>query len=145
MQLTEHFADTELGVAGCDAQLVANATYICAQLLEPVRAKFGPTMVDDGYRDAAHNARVGGKPDSYHLFNGTRSAADIRVVGATLQSAFDWIRLESELPFDEVILEYSGDVPACIHLQIDSAVKPRRWAFTGATGAGTEYEPALVS
>jgi hypothetical protein len=145
MQLTPHFADTELGVAGCAQNLIDNATYIATQLLEPIRAQFGPVSVDDGYRDPAHNARVGGKPDSYHLFNGGQSAADIQVSGATLQMLFDWIRLTSGLPFDKVILEYSGNLPECVHLQIDSQAAPRRLAYTGSTGAGTIYLPAEVT
>jgi hypothetical protein len=145
MQLTAHFSDTELAVAGCEARLLDNATYICDQLLEPIRLNFGPVRVDDGYRDPTHNARVGGKPDSYHLFDFGRSAADIRVNGQTLQYVFDWIRLRSGLPFDKVILEYSENIPACIHLQIDSKSQPRRLAYTGSTGAGTEYLPAAVN
>lgn len=144
MQLTEHFADTELGVAGCAQPIIDNATYICAQLLEPVRTLFGPVAVHDGYRDPAHNVRVGGKPTSYHLFEGGKSAADISVSSGTLEALFDWIRLESGLPFDEVILEFSGGVPGCVHLQINAQVAPRRLAFTGSTGAGTVYLPAQV-
>jgi hypothetical protein len=51
-------------------------------------------VVDDGYRDPAHNARVGGKPESQHLYLGGNSAADFRPVGAGLQTVFDWIRLD---------------------------------------------------
>lgn len=145
MQLTPHFADTELGVAGANAQLVANATYICQQLLEPIRAQFGPVHVHDGYRPPAHNSAVGGKPTSYHLFTGTQSAADIDALPTDYQTVFDWIRLQSGLPFDKVILESNADgSPACIHLQIDSAVAPRRLAYTGSTGAGTVYTPVQV-
>lgn len=143
MQLTEHFADTELGVAGCAQNIVDNATYLCAKLLEPVRAEFGPVAVHDGYRDPAHNARVGGKPNSYHLFEGGKSAADISG-NFSLQTIFDWIRLESGLSFDKVILEFRGGFPACVHLQVNSHAAPRRLAFTGSTGAGVVYLPAQV-
>jgi hypothetical protein len=145
MQLTEHFADTELGVDGAASQIIANAMYICQELLEPIRAQFGPVHVHDGYRPPAHNAAVGGKLTSYHLYDGTQSAADIDVLPTDYQAAFDWIRLESGLPFDKVILETNdADVPACIHLQIDSAVAPRRQAYVGKTGAGTVYTPVAV-
>lgn len=144
MQLTEHFADTELGVAGCEQRLIDNATYLCEKLLEPARAKFGAVAVHDAYRDPAHNARVGGKPNSYHLFNGGESAADISCISVNLGILFAWIRLESGLPFDEVILEFSQGWPACVHLQINSQAAPRRLAFTGATGAGTVYQPCEV-
>lgn len=147
MQLTEHFQDAELGIdiVADPAQRVANAVFICTQLLEPIRAKFGPVHVHDGYRSAEHNAAVGGKPTSYHQFDGTQSAADIDVLPTGFQEAFDWIRLESRLPFDKVILEMnSAGEPAAIHLQADSGAKPRRLAYTGATGAGTVYKPVEV-
>lgn len=146
MQLTPHFADTELGVEGASPQIVNNAIYLCEQLLEPIRAKFGPVNVHDGYRPPAHNEAVGGKPASYHLYDGTQAAADIDVLPTGFQDLFDWIRLKSHLPFDKVILETnSAGEPATVHLQIDSAVSPRRLAYTGSTGAGTVYVPQKVS
>jgi hypothetical protein len=145
MQLTDHFEDTELGVAGCDERLVANARYICAELLEPLRVKFGPILVHDGYRDPGHNSRVGGKPASFHLFDDGKSAADVSSSTAANKTLFDWLRLESGLPFDKVILEYNpAGFAATVHLQIDSGTPPRRQAFTGSTGAGTVYTAAQV-
>ena len=145
MKLTEHFSDTELGVAGCSDQIIANATELCVKILEPIRAQFGPVAVHDGYRDAAHNARVGGKPDSQHLYLDQNSAADISCPSSGLSEVFDWIRLESELPFDEVILEYSGGVPACVHVSYNgSLTNERREALTGQTGAGKVYTPVKV-
>lgn len=145
MQLTDHFADTELGVAGCDERLVANARYICTELLEPLRERFGAILVHDGYRDPGHNDRVGGKPASYHLFEGGRAAADVSSPHATNRTMFDWLRLESHLPFDKVILEYNAaGLAATVHLQIDSGAEARRLAYTGATGAGEIYTPQEV-
>ena len=145
MQLTEHFEDYELGVDGAPPEIVANAVYICEQLLEPIRAQFGPVNVHDGYRPPAHNEAVGGKPTSYHLYDGTQSAADIDALPTGYQQVFDWIRLESGLPFDKVILETNpAGEPATVHLQIDSGLPPRRLAYTGQTGAGTAYSPAEV-
>jgi hypothetical protein len=146
VQLTPHFSDTELGVAGAEQRLIDNALYLCRQLLEPIRARFGPVHVHDGYRNPEENAAVGGKLTSYHEFNGTESAADIDALPTDYQAVFDWIRLDSGLPFDKVILEKNAaGYPACIHLQIDSAVPPRRLAYTGSTGAGKVYTPVGVS
>ena len=140
MQLTEHFADVELGVAGCEERIVRNASYLCVAVLEPIRAEFGPVRVHDGYRDPGHNARVGGKAASFHLFEGGKSAADIDAPGTGIKTLFDWVRLESGLPFDKVILETNAEgMPMTVHLQIDSGSTPRRQAFTGSTGAGTAY------
>jgi hypothetical protein len=142
-QLTEHFSDVELGVDKTP-WAVPNAIYICQQLLEPIRAKFGPVRVHDGYRNLTHNAAVGGKELSFHLYEGGQAAADADAPATSIPQLFDWVRLESGLPFDKVILEYDGDLPACVHLQIDRDKPPRRLAYTGSTGAGTVYTPAEV-
>jgi hypothetical protein len=128
---------------------VQNAVYICQTLLEPVRAQFGPTEIDDGYRPPVENVEAGGKPKSYHLYIGTQSAADIKYpMPEQIIEALDWIRLESGLRFDKVILEFKEgvvpDTPACIHLQIDSEVVPRREGYTGYTGACEHYTPVEV-
>jgi hypothetical protein len=142
MQLTPHFADTELGVAGVDAQIVSNARQLCIELLEPIRTKFGATILSDGYRNPADNKAAGGAADSQHLYLGLNSAADMTgFQSADLETVFDWIRLESGLPFDEVILEFhpGTEQPRCIHISYNGALaRQRRKALTGETnGAGT--------
>jgi hypothetical protein len=148
MQLSPHFADTELGVAGMTGWIVTNATLLCLELLEPIRAQFGPIAVDDGYRDAAHNARVGGAPDSQHLYLGKNSAADIRPLeGVTILEVFNWVRLESHLPFDQVILEVRPEtqIPRCIHISYNGALtKQRRMALTGETNGAGSYTAVEV-
>lgn len=145
MRLTEHFSEEELGVAGCEARLIANADYLCMSVLEAIHLKFGTVRVHDGYRDPGHNARVGGKTASYHLFEDGHAAADVDAQAVPIHTVFDWLRLESELPFDKVILEVNAQgVPACVHVQVDRLVAPRRLAYTGHTGAGAVYEPAEV-
>lgn len=144
--LTEHFSQQELGVFGCDQRLIDNAAALCTYLLEPIRAHFGaPVRIHDGYRDARHNARVGGKAASFHLFDDTQAAADFDVVQMDLRSTFDWIRLASGLPFDKVILELgANEQPATVHIQFDRVAAPRREAYIGHTGAATVYTPVEV-
>jgi len=58
---------------------------------------------------------------------------------------FDWIRLESGLPFDQVILESSQGVDCCVHVSYDSGkTAQRRMALVGQTGDGKVYVPAEV-
>lgn len=145
MQLSDHFSDYELGVGGQDSRLLKSAQFLCVTLLEPIRTKFGAVRIHDGYRNPEHNAQVGGKPTSWHEFTGTESAADFDCSLASYQSVFDWIRLESHLPFDKVILEHNAaGQPRCIHLQVDAQATPRREAYLGETGAGTVYTPVEV-
>ena len=146
MQLTEHFSQEELGVLGCEQRLIDNAMFLCTEVLEPLRARFGPIVVHDGYRDPGHNQRVGGKPASFHLFEDGHAAADVSAAGASVPQVFDWLRLESDLPFDKVILETnSAGFAACVHIQVDRNNDPRRQAFTGNTGAGTDYTQVEVA
>jgi len=146
MNLSEHFEDTELGVAGCEQRLIDNAQFLCTQILEPLRSKFGAIIINDGYRDPGHNARVGGKPASYHLFEDGKAAADVRAVVATPSQIFDWLRFESDLLFDKVILERNATgYASVVHVQIDRLNLPRRQAFTGDTGAGQVYQAQFVN
>lgn len=144
--LSPHFAETELGVLGVEQRLVDNATFLCQNILEPIRVFYArPVRIHDGYRDAGHNSRVGGKPTSYHLFVGGCAAADFDVPSLSIHDTFDWIRLQSKLPFDKVILETNPNgIPATVHIQVDRFNPPRRQAFVGSTGAGTVYTPVSV-
>jgi hypothetical protein len=145
LNLTEHFSDRELGVAGAESRLLSNAAFLCRTILEPIRAKFGPVHIHDGYRDPEHNAQVGGKPTSWHQFVGTQSAADFDCSEAAFGVVFDWIRLESGLEFDKVILEKNAaEEPRCIHVQVDKQAAPRRQAYVGYLGASEDYVPVEV-
>ena len=151
MMLSPHFADTELGVqpgSGATPQQVENAQQLCTLLLEPIRLQFGPIAVDDGYRTPEHNAAVGGAATSQHLYLGENSAADIRPLGELLETVFDWIRLESHLPVDQVILECrpGTQAPACIHISYNgSLTTQRRMALTGETNGAGAYQSVQVN
>jgi zinc D-Ala-D-Ala carboxypeptidase len=147
LNLTEHFSAEEMGVAGCDVIKVENARNLCVVILEPIRRHFGsPIRIHDAYRDPIHNMRVGGKPTSWHLFEDRKAAADFTVQGITHESVFDWIRLQSKLPFDEVILETDHKRHGvCVHIQFDWNGDERRKAYVGMTGDAKEYTPMEVA
>ncbi len=140
-QLSPHFSQKEFGTIGCDQRIIDNATQLCVDILEPIRQHFKISInIHDAYRSIAHNLRVGGKLNSFHLFGGGRAAADFDVVGHTYREVFDWIRLVSKLPFDKVILEHNtAGADADIHVQIDRNNPPRREAFVGGTGNSLQY------
>ena len=147
MQLTPHFADTELGVVGCDPLIIANAVQLCTLLLEPIRAQFGPVNVHDGYRTPEHNQRVGGAPDSQHLYLGLNSAADFDSMPTMYRIIFDWIRLISHLPFDQVILERNkAGLFRCVHISYNGALATqRREALEGMTNGQSRYTSVSVN
>lgn len=145
--LSPHFSEKEFGLIGCPKNLIDNGMFLCATILEPTRDHFNaPIHIHDAYRDANHNKRVGGKPDSFHLFTLGRAAADIDVAGKTLIEVFDWMRLQSHLQFDKIILEhYPNGVPATIHIQVDRTNPPRRLAYVGGTGNSQIYTLVQVN
>jgi zinc D-Ala-D-Ala carboxypeptidase len=144
-QLTPHFADTELGVVGVDPRIIQNATTLCEVLLEPIRAQFGPVAVHDGYRDPAHNARVGGAENSQHLYLEGNSAADISTA-LDCRSVFDWVRLNSGLPFDQLILETNPQgISSTVHISYNCGGTQRREALTGMTNGLSGYTEMYVA
>jgi len=134
----EFLADMETVPEG----IVEKVKALCQEILEPVRAHFNrPLLIMSGYRSLKHNVLVGGAATSFHLFAADRAAADFVIPNFPLAAVFDWIRLESHLPFDEVILERAkgrtDDQGACIHVQIQT--HPRRIAKVGNTHGQGPY------
>jgi hypothetical protein len=147
MQLSEHFSAQELGVETTDLRIRSLAEFICSDFLEPIREHFNEAViVHDGYRDSHHNTRVGGKPTSFHLFDGDKCAVDFHVQNVDLFILFEWLRGESKLRFDKIILEKNKNgVAACVHLQARKYTTPRLQAFIGDTGDGKNYEEVTVA
>jgi uncharacterized protein YcbK (DUF882 family) len=66
-------------------------------LLDPLRRRFGRTIVLSGYRTIGHNRAVGGAPRSFHLYTlepGRGVAADVRCARGRPD---DWHRFLNEL------------------------------------------------
>jgi zinc D-Ala-D-Ala carboxypeptidase len=50
--------------------------------LDIYRERYGPTLVVSGYRDPKHNQKVGGKPNSQHLYGNAADVPGVAAVGA---------------------------------------------------------------
>lgn len=156
MKLTEHFLERELRVEAQIPEIQTIARWGCENILEPIHAKFGPLVVTSGYRDGDRNKNAGGVEHSFHLYPSSpspRGAADVYPPEADhshsperVQQLFDWLRLESGLPFDKVILEYSGALAEVVHIQwyvLTGDLRPRpRTAWVGKTHGAGEYTAA---
>lgn len=92
-----------------DAQAKANLTALVANVLDPLREKWGaPIVVTSGYRSVKLNRAVGGASKSQHCKG---QAADIRSVSDSRKDnkrLFDLVK-SSGLPFDQLIDEYNYD------------------------------------
>ena len=51
------------------AAAVRGLRRLTREVLEPMRQRFGPCTVNSGYRTENYNNRVGGKPNSRHLYH----------------------------------------------------------------------------
>lgn len=92
-----------------DAKAKACLTALVANLLDPLREKWGsPIIVTSGYRCAKLNRAVGGASRSQHTKG---QAVDIRTMSDTRAAnkrLFDFV-INSRLPFDQLIDEYDYD------------------------------------
>ena len=69
---------------------------LCVQVLEPMRAKFGPCQVLSGYRPEDYNRAIGGAKYSQHIYELTPDsvAADVRFVKG---SPKEWARFARKI------------------------------------------------
>lgn len=132
MQLTEHFDREEFELHGVmPEECVPMYTSLAHTLLEVIRAQFGqPMRITSGYRNAADNAAVHGVRNSQHEATANQCAADFEIVATKdLRAVFDWVRQQTNLVWDQLILEHSsGD--DIIHISLVRGTN-RRQALEG--------------
>ncbi len=111
MRLSDHFSLDEMtrtatGLPNDPPDVaVARLRDLCASILEPVRAEWGPVRVDSGFRCPEVNRAVGGVAGSQHV---SGEAADIDVPGADLDGVYHWIVRHSGIAFGQCINERRG-------------------------------------
>lgn len=95
--------------------------------LDELRAEWGkPMRITSGFRTLAHNAAVGGKPNSAHLRG---LAADIHTGGLT--DALRLAILAAQHGFERIGIDLKGGF---IHLDVDTSLpSPATW-FYGSGG-----------
>lgn len=106
-----------------DTQQVANLAFLAASVLQPLRDKFGQSVViSSGFRSPALNLYVGGVSNSFHL---TGLAADIRIKSeAHGRRLFDILRTIPAV--DLCLFERSKSGAKWLHVQTCNTRTPRR-------------------
>lgn len=108
--LSPHFTLAEMSVTRTGhsnvppGPVVEHLIRLCEEILEPIRAEWGPVKVYSGYRSETVNSAVGGAPNSAHR---TGDAADFDT-GRDLVGVYLFI-MRSALPIGQVILYPSRD------------------------------------
>jgi len=130
-QLSPHFTLEELcrsetaaaqGIdnSTSDPVIIANLTALANNVLEVLRAQFGPFSPTSGYRCDALNEAIGGAEHSQHTEG---QAADIVIPGVDLAALGNWII--ANVDFDQVINEHAGNA-AWIHVSYKAPGKNRK-------------------
>lgn len=111
MKLSEHFTlkeccksstATRLGIQNAPNGPAINAmVQTCQNVLEPIRATFGPFTPNSFYRGLELNRALGSKDSSQHV---TGEAVDVEVSGTSNLALAEWIR--ENLDFDQLLLEF---------------------------------------
>jgi len=114
--------------------------HLCQWILEPIRTQFDqPLEVTSGDRREAANDACNGNLHSEHVATPRYCAADWKIAAwRDLRGVFDWIRLNSGLPFHHVTLEHAGDHDV-IHISVNLDASGVRIAKEGKTENAGEY------
>lgn len=79
---------------------VLNLKLLAIECLQVIRDKFGPIVIESGYRDMELNNLVGGERYSDHR---SGNASDIVIRNFDNEQVFKWIVEESQIPYRQVI------------------------------------------
>jgi len=135
-----HFSLAELTVTETGLSNVPNAMArenlerLASEVLEPLRARFGPIVVNSAYRSPAVNAAVSGSSSSRHMLG---QASDIYAQDGTPPSTLAaWLYDQANLPLDQVIIYWNNGY---LHVAMDPNGAPFRRDFL-QTFDGKSYE-----
>ena len=139
MQLTDNFSLAELCKSQTalrknidnlpkDPDIVSKMQTLAEKILQPIRDKFGPTVINSGYRCKKLNTAIGGSKKSQHCFG---EAADVEVPTLSNRDLAEWIK--NTLDFDQLILEfYNGKDPRSgwVHVSYKDSQNNRKQVLT---------------
>jgi hypothetical protein len=139
MNVSPHFSWEELTRTGQTAlqasnraeaeQYRASLTRLAVELLEPIRAKFGPVKINSAFRGPSVNAAVGGSKTSQHMRG---EAADIVATAVSVEELHRWICAESGLAFGQCILEKSSPSKPFSWVHVSLGTKREALVYDGA-------------
>ncbi len=148
LQLSANFKRSEFEHSGpMPEECLDIFRHLCQRVLEPIRSQFvQPLRVTSGDRRPEANEACHGNLHSEHIATPMYCAADFEIEGwADLRGVFDWIRLNSGLPFHHVTLEHStSGGPDVIHVSInlENAERIAKEGQTNNAGAYVDWSVA---
>jgi len=119
-----------------------SAKTLFEKVVQPVREKFGVTVINSGYRGPALNVAVGGSSNSQHCKG---EAVDIECPGTPNYDVAKWI--SDNLDFDQLILEfYTPGIPNSGWVHVSYKAEGNRKSILTAMkeNGKTVYKPDLI-
>ena len=112
---------------------------LARRVLEPMRAAFGPLIVNSAFRSPSVNDAVSGAAASHHL---TGTAADLySSSGYTNEQIATWLYDQPDLPIAEVVV-YPESPTSRIHVAVDVDGAPGERKFLSYDGGSyTSWSP----
>ena len=134
---TRHGIDNSLS-----EEHLENAKKLFANVVQPIREKFGVTLITSGYRSPELNSKIGGSSKSQHCKG---QAVDLECLKESNADVAMWI--ENNLDFDQLILEFYtiGDPRSgWVHVSYNDYGKNRKSVLTASRVNGkTVYSKGL--
>ncbi|MCP9494263.1 MAG: D-Ala-D-Ala carboxypeptidase family metallohydrolase [Pyrinomonadaceae bacterium MAG19_C2-C3] len=125
------------------AQVIANLTKLCGEVLEPARCALGALKISSGYRSRALNRAVGGSLTSHHV---SGWAADVQPYDVSKLEFAKWVKTHCRT--DQIILEFgqvlvSGVIePAWVHVSCHPRLRGQVLEINSRTGG--KYVPVKL-
>jgi hypothetical protein len=148
MNLSKHFTVAELSKTSVrnkdntpSLRVIDNLQALVDNVLQPIRDKFGPVVVNSGYRSPEVNKAVGGSKTSDHTLG---MAADIEVLGMDNKALAEWIR--DNLSTTQIILEfYTKGVPdsGWVHVSYRADNLKNQTLTAKSVNGKTQYTPGI--
>jgi len=145
VNLSPHFTFDELTRTGQttlqaknreEAKQYMKSLTALAEMLEVIRAKFGPVKVTSAFRGPSVNGAAGGSKTSQHLVG---EAADIGC-GASDEELHKWIVTESGLKFGQCILEKPPG-KSWVHISLGAPYRDAKRCGESLYFDGKSYTP----
>lgn len=112
-------------------------TRLAVEILEPIRAQFGPVRINSGFRSLAVNSAINGSKRSQHMRG---EAADIVAPAVSVEELHRWICAESGLAFGQCILEKSSPSKPFTWVHVSLGTSRAALVYDGA-GKYTPWRP----
>lgn len=135
MKLSPHFDLVEFGdPEAIPEEHVDRLRELCRKVLEPIRQRFGVTMVTSGYRPGSVTDTA--RPSQHSM----GEAADVRCSLASRDDVMAWLRDQSRVKLGQAIIYLYGNKQRIVHVSLPTSRFERHFLVSPSPGQYTRYD-----